>query len=87
MHCSATAGFMYHKGRGLPQHNKLAILWFRRAAEMGDAKAMLNLGVMYYRGKGTRKDYVLAHMWFGLAHQLGNQVGGDGPPTEKQASE
>jgi TPR repeat protein len=54
---------------------------------MGDAKAMLNLGVMYYRGKGTRKDYVLAHMWFGLAHQLGNQVGGDGPPTEKQASE
>merc|ERR1712146_835334 len=61
------------KGRGLPTHNKLAMLWFRRAAEMGDSHAMINLGVMNFRGKGTRKDFVLAYMWFGLAHQLGDQ--------------
>ena len=42
-------GYMYHKGRGLPTHNKLAMLWFRRAAEMGDSRAMVNLGVMNFR--------------------------------------
>ena len=38
---SSMLGYCYFKGRGLPTHNKLAMLWFRRAAEMGDAKAMM----------------------------------------------
>ena len=39
-------GFMYYKGKGVPQDDKAAVQWYRRAAEQGDADAQKNLGVM-----------------------------------------
>jgi hypothetical protein len=50
-------GYMYRYGQGLPQDFGLALQWYHRAAEQGDAKAQNNLGVMYRRGLGTPQDF------------------------------
>ena len=60
-------GFMYDKGRGVPQDYAMAVSWYRKAAEQGNAGAQLNLGVMYANSKGVTQDYVQAHKWMKLA--------------------
>jgi len=46
-------------------------MWYRKAAEQGNAKAQFNLGLMYYRGQVVTQNYVQAHMWFNLAAASG----------------
>jgi hypothetical protein len=41
--------------------------WFSKAAEQGDALAMLALGTLYELGRGVAKDWVQAHKWYALA--------------------
>jgi hypothetical protein len=60
-------GFMLEMGQGTRQEYAQAVMWYRLAAEQGNAKAQLNLGHMYARGWGVPKDFVLAHMWSNLA--------------------
>jgi uncharacterized protein len=43
----------------------VALAWFRRAAEQGDANAVANLGIMYENGYGVAKDRAEA-----IAHYL-----------------
>ena len=40
-----------------------AVVWFRRAAECGYAKAQYNLGTMYANGQGIRQDDAEAMKW------------------------
>jgi len=40
-------GFMYDKGKGVPENDKTAVKWYTKAAEQGDAAAQTNLGLMY----------------------------------------
>ncbi len=42
-------------------------MWFRKAADRGNAPAQYSLGLMYAKGQGVPQDYVLAHFWFNLA--------------------
>jgi uncharacterized protein len=60
-------GVMYDDGQGVPQDYAVAVSWYRKAAEQGDADAQVNLGVLYGMGQGVPQDYVIAHMWFSLA--------------------
>ncbi len=60
-------GFMYLRGRGVPQNHAEAAKWFRKAAEQGEPMAQLGLGRMYALGRGVPQDYVQAHMWIDLA--------------------
>ena len=60
-------GAMYVVGRGVLQDDKLAVQWYRHAAEQGDVNAQKNLGAMYAKGQGVPKDYVRAHMWVNIA--------------------
>jgi uncharacterized protein len=39
----------YFNGEGIPQDDAQAMLWFRKAAEQGDAAAQFNLGAIYER--------------------------------------
>lgn len=41
--------------------------YFERAADLGDAKAMLSLGYLYANGLGVAKDPALAETWFSQA--------------------
>ncbi len=45
----------------------LAVYWYRRGAEQGNAVAQHLLGLMYDKGLGVATDHVLAHMWLSLA--------------------
>ncbi len=41
-----------------------AVLWFRKAAESGDAAAMFNLARLAETGRGMKQDYVEALRWY-----------------------
>ena len=41
----------------MPQDYVQAMTWYRKAADAGDAKAMLNIGAMYAVGHGVPQDY------------------------------
>jgi TPR repeat protein len=47
-------------------------MWYRQAAEQGDAQAQMNLGLMYAKREGVAQDYVQAHRWLNLAAASGS---------------
>ena len=42
-------------------------MWYRRAAEQGDASAQFQLGLKYLDGEGVPQDYARAYGWLNLA--------------------
>ena len=66
-------GMMYAQGQGVPQDDKAAVQWFRRAAEQGDANGHFTLAGIYYFGEGVPQDYVHAHMWADIAASGGDK--------------
>jgi TPR repeat protein len=64
-------GVMYDNGQGIPQDDKLAAQWYRKAAEQGYEYAQNNLGVMYRNGQGVPQDYKLAVQWYRKAAEQG----------------
>ena len=62
---------MYEKGLGVSQNYKVAVKWFKLAANQGYADAQSNLGGMYYSGLGVDRDYKSALKWFGLSAKQG----------------
>ncbi|MCL2420640.1 MAG: sel1 repeat family protein [Defluviitaleaceae bacterium] len=61
-------GLLYKLGMfGHPQDYEKAKEWYSKAANQGDAMAMLNLGYMYRLGEGVPKDEKQAIEWFSKA--------------------
>jgi uncharacterized protein len=58
---------MFMSGIVVPHDDDQAAMWFRKAAEQGDAVAQHDLGAAYEYGRGVPKDFVLAYMWESLA--------------------
>ena len=54
-------------GDGVPQDDAEAVVWYRKAADQGFAKAQKNLGDMYFFGRGVDKDYQQATTWYAKA--------------------
>ena len=65
-------GLMHETGQGVPQDDKAAAQWFRRAAEQGHASAQFNLGNMYRKGQGVSQDDKAAAQWFRRAAEQGH---------------
>lgn len=65
-------GFMFEKGRGVPQDYAQAVYWYCKAAEQGNAVAQNNLGFLYCKGLGVPQDYPQAVSWFRKAAEQGN---------------
>ena len=81
-----TLGGRYFNGEGVPQDDREAVRWWRRAAEqghapaqnslrraavLGDAHAQFILGRMYDLGRGVPRDDREAERWYRLAADLG----------------
>ena len=64
-------GSMYVTGNGVPQDNREAFRWYRKAAEQGLAEAQHNLGFMYGEGQGVTKDDKQAVDWYRKAAEQG----------------
>lgn len=57
-------GENFYLGRGVAQEQRMAQLWFRKAAEKGSPHAQFSLGLMYARGEGGLSvDIVEALVW------------------------
>ena len=72
---------MYCTGNGVPQDFRQAIVWYERAAELGNVLAQYNLAVMLAKGKGCEPDRVAAQSWFAKAAERGL------PPAQTAFSE
>ena len=59
----------------VPKDDQLAVNWYRKAAEQGNASAQFNLGVRYANGRGVPKDDELAYFWWLLSSARGNETG------------
>ena len=60
---------MYSNGQGVPQDDKIAVKWYKLAAEQRNADtdinnvAEFNLAMMYAMGEGVPRDYRTAAQW------------------------
>ena len=52
----------------------LAVQWFRKAADQGNAGGQFMLGNMYDNGQGVPQDYVLAMQWYRKAADQGDAM-------------
>ena len=57
---------------GLPKDYGQAAIWYRRAADQGEAIAQVNLGEMYETGRGVTKDFAQAANWYRRAADKGD---------------
>ena len=64
--------FMYLRGKGVPQSDVEAAVWFQKAARQGHAKSQYNLAVMYHIGLGVHQDDLVAAKWFREAAKQGH---------------
>ena len=61
----------YDYGRGVPKDVAQAVVWYRKAAEQGEADAENDLGLMYLKGRGVPQDLAQANAWFRKAAEQG----------------
>lgn len=68
----STASSFFDYGQRSEQSYKEAISWLNKAAELGNAWAMINISALYFNGLGVEKDYKEASSWGKKAMDLGN---------------
>ena len=51
----------------MPQDNLHAVIWYRKAAEQGNALGQYYMGWMYENGRAVSENAVKAYMWGSLA--------------------
>jgi hypothetical protein len=67
-------GLGYLKGVGVPQDDRRAAKWLKKAANLGSPLAQAALSDLYLRGIGVQRDYVRAYTWASIA---AGQLGGE----------
>ena len=68
-------GMIYSFGQGVPNDEKEAMKWYRKAADQGYVMAQHSIGYAYRTGLGVLKDYVTAYAWYSLSAFNGNEKG------------
>ncbi len=61
----------YRFGFNVPEDMTQAAYWYERAADQGDADALLSLGHLHYLGEGVAQDFEKALLYFTRAAQAG----------------
>lgn len=69
-------GFYY--GDRFPANHAVAVEWYRRAAEQGNAEAQYFLGLLNFRGEGVPQNDAEAAKWFTKAAEQGLAYAQDG---------
>lgn len=60
-------GAMYFHGKGVPQNDGFASIWFHKSAIQGHSGAQLAYGSLHIRGVGVAQDLIRAYVWLSLA--------------------
>ena len=56
------------------EDDREAAVWYRKAANQGEADAQLHLGFKYANGQGVPKDWAKAYGWWSLAATQGEEM-------------
>jgi len=64
-------GVRYADGVSVPENDKTAVFWYRKAAEQGHAMAQHNLGLQYSMGEGVDQNFSEALEWFRKSAEQG----------------
>lgn len=64
---------MYEQGRGVELDAQQALVWRRRAAELGDVGAQFDLGLRYEHGWGAPRDREASRYWLRRAADGGSE--------------
>lgn len=67
------ASAIYSGKGGAKQNYKEASNWYRRSAEIGNARAQYNLGSMYVNGLGMPQNQIQAFLWWFMAAGQGEK--------------
>lgn len=62
----------YELGRASQSHYRLALECYQRAADLGNARGMDQLGNLFWNGHGVPQDYAQALTWYRRAADLGD---------------
>jgi len=62
---------MYDNAKGVPENDKEAAKWYRKAAEQGHVDAQILIGFMYNFGHLAPKETVTAYAWYSIAADNG----------------
>ena len=62
---------MYSNGKGVQRSDPESVVWYRKAADQGFAKAQYNLGTMFENGKGVQQNDSEAVRWYRKAADQG----------------
>ena len=65
---AGSLGYAYDVGQGIRRDTTLALMWYRRAARLGNTTAATNIATVY-RDQGKLR---LAHRWLLLAAKMGD---------------
>ena len=65
----------YRDGAGVPQDEKLAMWFLKRAADWNLPEAQFQMGEHFYQNPDGPRDYVSAYMWYALSKRAGGQDG------------
>ena len=63
---------MYQFGQGVAKNDAQVAIWYRKAADRGNAKAESALGSLYEKGQGVPKNYSEAAAWYAKAADQGD---------------
>ena len=66
---------MYMEGRGVERDDRLAVVWFQKAADQDSLGAKNNLGYMYEEGRGVLQDYAAAARLYEASARQGDGWG------------
>lgn len=67
-------GYMYERGKGVPQDYQESLSWFRKSAAQGNASAQFYLGQRYDVGNGVTQDYTEAASWYRKSAEQGGTL-------------
>lgn len=65
-----TLGDLYREGRGAPQSDAEAALWYERASRHGSGWAQYHFATMRLAGRGTARDPADAYFWASVAETI-----------------
>lgn len=68
-------GLMYSNGYGVAKDDRLALNWYRKAADQGHINSQLALALAYRKGQGVEKNGAQVVYWCRKAAEQGNAVG------------
>lgn len=71
----ATLGFLYLNGKDVLADDQMALKWYRKAADQGNANAQFGVGFMYAVGRGVAMDLSESRKWYQRAADQGNAAG------------